>query len=127
MVRRVILLGTGPRGGEGMTFAELTLDELKDPVPLLMNSFFTPSESSKAAGQEYPQRLKLRSSDRDAPVSMTAGAQLDAIREWNNLQGRRKRDSVVRSTLILRKLLNLRFAQLAQFAKKHDFGNFVRT
>ena len=110
-----------------MTFAELTLDELKDPVALHMNSFFTPSESSKAAGQEYLQRLKLRSSDRDAPVSMTAGAQLDAIREWNNLQGRRKRDSVVRSTLILRKLLNLRFAQLAQFAKKHDFGNFVRT
>ena len=66
-----------------MTFAELKLDELKDPVALLMNSFFTPSESSKAAGQEYLQRLKLRSSDCDAPVSMkSAGAQLDAIREW---------------------------------------------
>jgi len=28
-----------------MTFAELALDELKDPVALLMNSFFTPSEN----------------------------------------------------------------------------------
>ena len=26
MVRRIILLGTGPRGGEGMTFTELSVD-----------------------------------------------------------------------------------------------------
>jgi len=25
MVRRIILLGTGPRGGEGMTFTELSV------------------------------------------------------------------------------------------------------
>jgi pimeloyl-ACP methyl ester carboxylesterase len=46
MIRRMILLGTGPRGGEGMTFGELTLDELKDPAALIMKSFFTPSENS---------------------------------------------------------------------------------
>ena len=28
-------LGTGPRGGEGMTFTELSPDELADPVALL--------------------------------------------------------------------------------------------
>jgi len=27
--------GTGPRGGEGMTFTELSPDELADPVALL--------------------------------------------------------------------------------------------
>ena len=31
MIRRMILLGTGPRGGEGMTFTELSPDELADP------------------------------------------------------------------------------------------------
>ena len=83
MVRRAILLATGPRGGEGMTFAELSLDELKDPVALLMNSFFTASERSVAAGRAHVERLKKRVVDRDVPVSMkSAGAQLEAIREW---------------------------------------------
>jgi pimeloyl-ACP methyl ester carboxylesterase len=83
MVRRMILLGTGPRGGEGMTFSELSLDELKDPASLLMKAFFTSGEKSKASGRAYLERLKLRAADRDAPVSMkSATAQLDALREW---------------------------------------------
>jgi pimeloyl-ACP methyl ester carboxylesterase len=86
MIRRMILMGTGPRGGEGMTFTELSLDELADPVALLMSAFFTPSEASKAAGRAYIERLQLRAADRDAPVSMNAaGAQLAAIREWGTI------------------------------------------
>jgi pimeloyl-ACP methyl ester carboxylesterase len=83
MGRRIILLGTGPRGGEGMTFTELSIDELDDLVKLLMFAFFTPSDASQAAGQTYLERLKLRSADRDAPVSKQAAtAQLATIREW---------------------------------------------
>jgi pimeloyl-ACP methyl ester carboxylesterase len=83
MIRRVILLGTGPRGGEGMTFTELSADELGDPVALLLGAFFTPSEASQGAGRAYIERLKLRTAGRDAPISeKTAGAQLEAIREW---------------------------------------------
>src|SRR5258707_5741978 len=83
MIRRMILLGAGPRGGEGMTFTELSADELGDPVALLMGAFFTPSEASQAAGRAYIERLKLRTADRDAPISKkAAGAQLEAIREW---------------------------------------------
>jgi pimeloyl-ACP methyl ester carboxylesterase len=86
MIRRMILMGTGPRGGEGMTFTELSTDLLADPVALLMSAFFTPSEASKAAGQAYIERLKLRVTDRDAPVSVkAAGAQLEAIREWGSI------------------------------------------
>jgi pimeloyl-ACP methyl ester carboxylesterase len=82
MVRRMILVGTGPMGGEGMTFSDALLDDLKDPVALLMRSFFTPSVSSQAAGRAYLERLQLRKADRDAPVSLeTAAAQLNAIRE----------------------------------------------
>jgi len=83
MARRIILLGTGPRGGEGMTFTELSVDELGDPVRLLMNAFFTPSAASQAAGRAYLERLKLRAADRDEPISREAAdAQLKAIREW---------------------------------------------
>jgi pimeloyl-ACP methyl ester carboxylesterase len=83
MARRVILLGTGPRGGEGMTFTELTVDELDDPAGLLMNAFFTPSDASQAAGHAYLERLKLRTTDRDEPVPRQAAiAQLESIREW---------------------------------------------
>jgi pimeloyl-ACP methyl ester carboxylesterase len=67
MVRRIILLGTGPRGGEGMTFTELSVDELDDPVSLLMDAFFTSSDASQAAGHAYLERLKLRATDRDEP------------------------------------------------------------
>ena len=83
MVRRIILMGTGPRGGEGMTFTELSPEELDDRVALLMGAFFTPSEVSQAAGRAYIDRLKRRVADRDAPISKTAAAaQLQAIREW---------------------------------------------
>jgi pimeloyl-ACP methyl ester carboxylesterase len=85
----MILLGTGPRGGEGMTFTELSVGELADQAALLMTSFFTPTEASQAAGRTYVQRLKHRVTDRDAPVSMkSAGAQLEAIREWGSLPTR---------------------------------------
>jgi pimeloyl-ACP methyl ester carboxylesterase len=83
MVRRMILLGTGPRGGEGMTFTELSVDELDDPESLLMFAFFTSSDASKAAGRAYIERLKLRATDRDETVSRKAAiAQLESIREW---------------------------------------------
>ena len=83
LIRRMILIGTGPRGGEGMAFTELSADEQNDPLALLMNAFFTPSAASQAAGRSYVERLQLRKADRDADVSQkTAAAQLNAIREW---------------------------------------------
>jgi len=42
-VHRLILLGTGPRGGEGMVFTELTPEEQADPVAFLLGAFFAPS------------------------------------------------------------------------------------
>jgi pimeloyl-ACP methyl ester carboxylesterase len=86
MFRRVILCGTGPRGGEMMTFDELSIDELNDPVAVLLYSFFTPSDASQAAGRAYLDRLSRREADRDTPVTMTAAAaQLSAIREWGEV------------------------------------------
>jgi pimeloyl-ACP methyl ester carboxylesterase len=86
MLRRIILCGTGPRGGEKMTFDELSIEDLSDPVALLLNAFFTPSDASQAAGQAYLDRLNRRVADRDTPVSTTAAtAQLGAIRAWGEI------------------------------------------
>jgi pimeloyl-ACP methyl ester carboxylesterase len=83
LLRRIILLGTGPRGGEGMVFDDLSVDELDDTSALVMKAFFTQSEASQASGRAYMERLKSRSTDRDAPVSkQSALAELAAIREW---------------------------------------------
>jgi pimeloyl-ACP methyl ester carboxylesterase len=85
-VRRMILCGTGPRGGEKMTFDELSADELNDPVALLLNAFFTSSDASQAAGHAYLDRLNRRAADRDTPVTAAAAAaQLRAIRDWGEI------------------------------------------
>ena len=105
MPRRIMLLGTGPRGGEGMTFTELAVDELDDPVKLLLNAFCTPSDASKAAGHAYLERLKLRVTDRDEPVSRQAAtAQLEAIREWGAIPSQNRfamLDQIRQPTLIV--------------------------
>ena len=86
LVGRLILLGTGPRGGEDMTFTELSPDEQADPVAFLMAAFFSPSEASRAAGHEFIKRIESRTNDRDLPVSRdSAVGQLDAIREWGTI------------------------------------------
>jgi pimeloyl-ACP methyl ester carboxylesterase len=83
LVHRLILLGTAPRGGEGLTFTELSPEEQADPVAFLLAAFFAPSAVSQAAGREYLKRLEFRTKDRDLPVSRnSAVAQLAAIREW---------------------------------------------
>jgi pimeloyl-ACP methyl ester carboxylesterase len=86
LVQRLILLGTGPRGGEGMTFTELSAEEQADPVAFLLGAFFSSSPASQATGREYMKRLESRKADRDLPVSReSAGAQLAAIREWGTI------------------------------------------
>jgi pimeloyl-ACP methyl ester carboxylesterase len=83
MIRRIILLGSAPQGGEGLVFDELSVDELDDTSALVMKAFFTQSEESQASGRAYLGRLKSRVDDRDPSVSkQSALAQLAALREW---------------------------------------------
>ena len=86
LIQRLILLGTAPHGGEGLTFTELSAEEQADPVAFLFGAFFTPSDASQAAGRQYMKRLESRTKDRDLPVSRnSAVAQLAAIREWGTI------------------------------------------
>jgi pimeloyl-ACP methyl ester carboxylesterase len=88
LVRRLILLGTGPRSGEGM--ASLTPEaqrifgaHYQEPDHLWLKVFFTPSEVSQAAGRAYLKRFRLRVDDRDPEVGdKVAPAQLEALAEW---------------------------------------------
>ena len=87
LVRRVILAGTGPRGGGGIEKMPLiagsaytkALLTLRDPRHFL---FFNRNPNGKRAATDYMARLKERTEDRDKRISMQARiAQLKAIRE----------------------------------------------
>ena len=88
LVRRLVLVGTGPRGGQGM--ATLTPEAQQifgatydDPDRLWLAVFFTPSESSQAAGREFLKRFRLRTENRDPEVNeRVAPSQLEAIVRW---------------------------------------------
>ena len=88
LVHRLVLVGTGPRGGEGM--AQLAPDtaplfgKVYEPQDLMwLPIFFSPSESSQAAGRRFLERIRARTEDRDAPVSEgTVAAHSVAAREW---------------------------------------------
>lgn len=84
LVRVLILLGTGPRGGVGMTFTDIRPEEQEaDPIAFLLAAFFAPSESSQSAGRAHVARLALRTQDRDLPVSAgTTKTQIEALKEW---------------------------------------------
>ena len=88
LVRRLVLVGTGPRGGEGM--ATLTPEaqavfgaSYANPDELWLGGFFTPTEASQAAGRAFLKRFRLRQEGRDPEVSeKVAPAQIDAIGKW---------------------------------------------
>jgi pimeloyl-ACP methyl ester carboxylesterase len=88
LVRRIVLVGTGPRGGEGMGKLDPDVAALfgtpHDPQDLMwLPIFFSPSGKSQAAGREFLERIRARTGDRDEPVSeATVAAHLAAAHEW---------------------------------------------
>lgn len=88
LVRRLILVGTGPRGGEGM--ATLTPEAqavfgatYANPDELWLGVFFTPTKASQATGRAFLKRFRLRQQGRDPEVNeKVAPAQITAICKW---------------------------------------------
>ena len=88
LIRKLILAGTGPAGGEGI--------EQVGPVswPLIIKGmltfrdpkyylFFTSAANSRRAAKDFLERLKERKADRDKPITMgTFLRQLKAIKAW---------------------------------------------
>ncbi|MEU9957825.1 alpha/beta hydrolase [Streptomyces sp. NPDC050982] len=88
LVRRLILTGTGPAGGEGIKNVTLLshldtvrgLFTLQDPKQFL---FFTRTAAGRQAGKEFLARLKERTQDRDKVISpISYSNQLKAIHRW---------------------------------------------
>lgn len=99
LFRRIILVGTAPRGGEDIMHLDKPelAKHFRDPTlkgyQILQKIFFTQSEASQADGGAFIQRLMLRKDDRD-PVSgpSVAAAQLASFREWEQFGGERFAD-----------------------------------
>src|ERR1700729_4033738 len=73
LVRRLVLVGTGPRGGEGIGalpawVAELFTRKYERQEDMWLPILFAPTETSQAAGRAYVERIVARA-DRDVPVS----------------------------------------------------------
>jgi pimeloyl-ACP methyl ester carboxylesterase len=92
LVRKLILAGTGPAGGEGIdkvtriTYLDTTRGLLtrQDPKQFL---FFTRTPNGRRAGKEFLARLQERRNDRDKAISIRAfRAQLKAIHRWGQQQ-----------------------------------------
>jgi len=85
LVRKLVLTGTGPRGGKdmdkviGVTYWDILRATLtrSDPKEFL---FFKRNAKGKAAAKAFVKRLEERTTDRDTPVRLTAfRTQLNAI------------------------------------------------
>jgi pimeloyl-ACP methyl ester carboxylesterase len=88
LVRKLILVGTGPRGGEGMasltTVAKRIFGATYDPPEhLWLTVLFSPSEAAQAAGREFLKRKHLRQEGRDPEVNdKVSPAQVEAMENW---------------------------------------------
>jgi pimeloyl-ACP methyl ester carboxylesterase len=88
LVRKLVLTGTGPKGGKdidkvaGTTYWDILRATLtrSDPKEFL---FFNRNATGKAAGRAFVNRLKERTVDRDAKIKTKAfQTQLKAIKKW---------------------------------------------
>ena len=100
--RRLILVGTAPRGGEDImhlekpSLARHFADPTLQGYSILTKIFFAPTESSQAAGEAFVGRLMQmaqRREDRDPPSGPeVAAAQVAAFRDWERFTGERFAD-----------------------------------
>ena len=88
LVRRLILVGTGPRSGDSMESLTPEAQEIfgasyAEPDHLWLRVHFSPSEASQAAGRKFLQRFRLRNENRDPEANeKVAPAQHAALAKW---------------------------------------------
>jgi pimeloyl-ACP methyl ester carboxylesterase len=97
--RKMILVGTAPRGGEDImhlekpSLAKFLHDTTLKGYEVLQKIFFPPTDTSQAAGKEFIGRLMQRKQDRDPIAGLeVAQAQMAAFREWEKYSGSRFAD-----------------------------------
>ena len=110
IIRRIILVGTAPRGGEDIMHLEKPslARHLGDPTlegsAVLQKIFFAPTSSSQTAGVAFLERIAKRTQDLDRPSGPdVVAAQMAAFREWEQSAGPRfaDRKAVHHPTLVV--------------------------
>jgi pimeloyl-ACP methyl ester carboxylesterase len=109
LVNKLILVGTGPKAGEGMQSLTPEAQEIfgapyKVPEELWLSVFFTQSAESQAAGRKYLDRFRARTEGRDPQVKESvAGAQVTALAAYNVLTEDRYSDlkKITQPTLVV--------------------------
>jgi len=90
LVRKLMLVGTGPRGGVVSADSRVAPAATRD-VPVLEDIlllFFSASVESRAAGRAFWDRRHIRQHEVDPPSSPeTMSAQLQAIADWGRAKG----------------------------------------
>ena len=95
LVRRLILVGTGPSGGEGMAAFSPQVQEIigrpnSTAAERMLELFFSPTATSQAAGKAWLARITARQVDREPDASpQVAAAQLAALKAWGQVTGER--------------------------------------
>src|SRR6202161_1516892 len=88
LVRRLIVDGTGPRGGQGMESLTQAAGRLfgatyDPPENVWLAVKFSPSAAGQAAGREFLKRTHRRQEGRDPEVNdKVSPAQVEAIGKW---------------------------------------------
>src|SRR6202161_3518214 len=88
LVRRLIVDGTGPRGGQGMELIAQATGRLfgatyDPPENVWLAVKFSPSAAGQAAGREFLKRTHLRQVGRDPEVNdKVSPAQVEAMSKW---------------------------------------------
>ena len=87
LVRKLVLTGTGPKGGKdidkvaGVTYFDILRATLTRSDKEFL--FFNRNATGKAAARAFVNRLEERTVDRDAPIKLKAfRTQLRAIKKW---------------------------------------------
>ena len=88
LIRKVILTGTGPAGGEGIEKVgavswPLIIKGLLTFRDAKLYLFFTSTANGRRAAKDFLRRLQERKADRDTPIAVGAFLrQLKAIKAW---------------------------------------------
>ena len=111
LIRRLILVGTGPRAGEPpqdpgyAQYGAMTDPQTgQSPIETYLYLFFRPSETSQGAGKMFWARRHTRKEDVDVSTSaQTMAGQRAAITEWRQPRGERFEElkAITQPTLVV--------------------------
>ena len=111
LIRRLILVGTGPRAGEPpldpgyAQYGAMTDPQTgQSPIETYLYLFFRPSQTSQAAGKMFWARRHTRKEDVDVSTSaQTMAGQRAAITEWRQPRGERFEElkAITQPTLVV--------------------------